>query len=347
MAATIRDVAREAGVSVATVSRVLNDSGPVSDAARERVEAAANALRYTPHGAARSLSTRRTTNLGVILPDLYGEFFSQVIRGLDTTTRQAGYHLLLSGSHADEVELSAALRAMRARVDGLIVMSPEIDPEELLQAVPPGSPAVLVNSAPADGRFDSLNVDNRGGAGAMVRHFVELGHERIGLISGDLSNHDARERRSGYRQALEAAGLEWRPEWEVEADFTKSGGYDAARRLVGLEDRPTAVFAANDSMAVGALAGFQEEGVSVPGDVAVGGFDDIPIARYVTPSLTSVHVDLFRLGARAVELMLAALEREPGEAPRHEVVRTALVVRRSCGASESRPATERGRKGEC
>jgi LacI family transcriptional regulator len=337
VAATIRDVAREAGVSVATVSRVLNESGPVSDSARERVQEAAAALQYTPHGAARSLSTRRTTNLGVILPDLYGEFFSQVIRGLDTTTRQAGYHLLLSGSHADEAELSAALRAMRARVDGLILMSPEIPAELLAREVPPGTPAVLVNSACAADRFDTLTVDNIGGARAMVEHFVGFGHERIGLIGGDRSNHDARERLEGYREALREAGLEWREEWEQEADFTKSGGYEAALKLAALGERPTAVFAANDSMAVGALAGFQELGLRVPEDVAVGGFDDIPIARYVRPSLTSVHVDLFGLGERAVRLLLAALERGPEEAPRHEVVQTTLVIRRSCGAPATRP----------
>lgn len=332
MAATIRDVARQAGVSVATVSRVLNDSGPVSRSARERVEEAAAALQYTPHGAARSLSTRRTTNLGVILPDLYGEFFSQVIRGMDTATRQAGYHLLLSGSHADEAEVSAALRAMRARVDGLILMSPEIPSEEICRVVPPGSPAVLVNSAVADDRFDTLNVDNRGGARAMVRHLAELGHGRIALIGGNESNHDARERRAGYREALREAGVEWREEWEVPSDFTKSGGYAAAQRLAALEYRPTAVFAANDSMAVGAMSAFQELGLRVPEDVAIGGFDDVPIARYVTPPLTSVRVDLAGLGARAVALLLAALKRDGSEASQHELAETTLVIRRSCGA---------------
>lgn len=331
MAATIRDVAREAGVSVATVSRVLNDSGPVRDSTRERVEEAVTSLQYTPHGAARSLSTRRSTNLGVILPDLYGEFFSQVIRGMDRATRRAGYHLLLSSSHADRDEVSAALRAMRARVDGLVVMSPDLPPEELERVVPPGSPVVLVNSPHAAARFNSLNVDNRGGVRRVVRHLAGLGHERIALIGGDPSNHDAWERRQGYRDGLEECGLEWRAAWELSSDFTKSGGHAAARRLVRTKVRPTSVFAANDSMAVGALSAFQEAGLRVPEDVAVVGFDDVPIARYVTPPLSTVHVNLMEMGERAVELLLDAVREGDAHEPRHEVVETELVVRRSCG----------------
>jgi LacI family transcriptional regulator len=331
VAATIRDVAQKAGVSVATVSRVLNDSGPVSETTRERVEEAVMELQYTPHGAARSLSTRRTTNLGVILPDLYGEFFSQVIRGMDRATRLAGYHLLLSSSHADQDEVSAALRVMRARVDGLIVMSPDLSPEELTRVVPPGSPVVLVNSPGVSDQFDTLNVDNRGGVRRVVRHLAELGHRRIGLIGGAPSNFDAWERRQGYREGLKEMGLDWRAEWEVTSDFTKSGGHAGGRFLSRVKERPTAVFAANDSMAVGALSAFQEAGLRVPEDMALVGFDDVPISRYVTPPLSTVHVDLTQLGERAVELLLGALREGKDHEPRHEVVDTLLVVRRSCG----------------
>jgi LacI family transcriptional regulator len=331
--ATIRDVAREAGVSVATVSRVLNGSGPVSDATRERVRSVAATLRYTPHFGARSLSSRRTQSVGVILPDLYGEFFSEVIRGMDGATRAAGYHLLLSGYHADDAQVTAALRAMRGRVDGLVLMSPDILPDELQWMVVPGSPVVLVNSGATDGRFDTLDVDNGGGAYAAVHHLASLGHSRIGLIGGEPLNHDACARRKGYRAALETAGLPWRAEWEVDSDFTKSGGYAAAGSLARLlHERPTAVFAANDSMAVGAMSAFHEAGIRVPQDVAVVGFDDIPMARYVTPTLSTVRVDLTRLGHRSIDLLLAALRDGAGHEPRHDVVETSLVIRRSCGS---------------
>ncbi|MFW6205662.1 MAG: LacI family DNA-binding transcriptional regulator [Gemmatimonadota bacterium] len=327
---TIRDVARQAGVSVATVSRVLNNSGPVSSSTRRRVEAVAEALDYVPHGGARSLITRRTTNLGVILPDLYGEFFSELIRGMDRATRAAGYHLLLSGSHAADVELAAALRAMRGRVDGLILMSPEITPAELVELIPRGLPVVLINTEVGkNGRFDTLNVDNRGGAYAAVQHLVSAGHSRIALINGRLANHDARERRLGYRRALEEAGLESASELELESDFTKAGGQRAARALLELEPRPTAVFAANDSMAVGALSAFREAGLRVPDEMAVVGFDDIPIAEYVTPPLSTVKVDLLRFGERAVELVVDSLTDPSGREPRDEIVETQLVIRRS------------------
>lgn len=333
MAVTIRDVARQAGVSVATVSRVLNSSGPVSPATRERVEAVAEELEYVPHGGARSLITRRTTNLGVVLPDLYGEFFSQLIRGMDQATRAAGYHLLLSGSHADGAELAAALRAMRGRVDGLILMSPDITPKELVKVVPTGLPVVLINTEVGENRrFDTLNVDNRGGAYAAVRHLVSMGRRRIGLIGGNPSNHDARERRAGYRQALADAGLEADRGLEVESDFTKAGGQRGARALLAVDGRPTAVFAANDSMAVGALSAFREAGLRVPEDMALAGFDDVPIAQYVVPPLTSVHVDLLRFGERAVETVVGALLDPSSHEPRHEVVETRLVIRRSSEA---------------
>lgn len=330
MAVTIRDVARQAGVSVATVSRVLNRSGPVSAATRARVEEVAERLEYVPHGGARSLITRRTSNLGVILPDLYGEFFSQLIRGMDQAARRAGYHLLLSGSHADETEVAAGLRAMRGRVDGLVVMSPDITSSELVRVVPTGLPVVLVNSAVRDGRrFDTLNVDNHAGSYAAVRHLASLGRERIALIGGNPCNRDAQERRSGYRAALADAGLRAYAELELASNFTKSGGHASGLRLLELRERPTAVFAANDSMAVGALSAFRESGIRVPEDVALVGFDDVPIARYVSPPLSSVHVDLERFGERAVELLVESLKDPTGHVPRHEVVGTRLVIRGS------------------
>jgi LacI family transcriptional regulator len=330
LAVTIRDVARQAGVSVATVSRVLNGSGPVSAATRERVEEVAEELRYVPHGGARSLITRRTSNLGVILPDLYGEFFSELIRGMDQATRAASHHLLLSGSHADNTELAVALRAMRGRVDALILMSPDITPAELLGVIPADIPVVLMNAGVQDGtRFDTLNVDNLGGARAAVRHLASTGRQRIALIGGNPSNHDAQQRRSGYRSVLSEMGVAWDAELEVESDFTKSGGHAAALKLLALEPRPAAVFAANDSMAVGALRAFREAGLRIPDDVAVVGFDDVPIARYVTPPLSSVRVDLLEFGRRAVNLAVEALKDPSSHEPRHEVVETTLVIRRS------------------
>jgi LacI family transcriptional regulator len=333
VAATIRDVAKQAGVSVATVSRVMNNSGPVSAGTRERVEQVAEALRYSPHPGAQGLIMRRTRNLGVILPDLYGEFFSEVIRGMDQATQRAGYNLLVSSSHDDRSEIDAAVRAMRGRVDGLVLMTPETGVGSVEEVIQPSLPVVLMNAPASSARAHTLNVDSYGGSYAMVRHLVSGGHERVALIGGDPQNHDARERRRGYAAALRDAGLEARPEWQVRADFRKSGGWEAARVLMSRPGlRPTAIFAANDAMAVGALSSLQELGLAVPRDVAVAGFDDIPLARYLSPALTSVHVDNSGLGARAVELLLESVDGGSGD-PIHEVLPTTLVIRRSCGVA--------------
>ncbi len=339
LGATIREVARSAGVSVATVSRVLNGKGPVTEATSRRVHTAAERLRYVPHGGARSLITRRTNAIGVLLPDLFGEFFSEAIRGIDRAARSAGYQLLVSGSHGDGGEAKAALRAMRGRVDGLVVMSPNVDGPTLSANLPEGWPVMLLNCAVDGAAFDSINVDNAGGAAAMVRHLAAQGHRRIAHVSGPADNWDAQERLRGYRNAVREAGGETARALEVPGDFTEEAGYRAARVVVGMRPRPTAIFAANDAMAIGLLSAFQEMGVRVPHDVAVGGFDDIPIGRFVTPALSSVSVSIADLGARAMARLLAALEDGRRHVPRHETLPTRLVVRRSSGSRPPKPPT--------
>ncbi len=335
-AVTIRDVAREAGVSVATVSRVLNDSGPVREATRERVLGVATSLRYVPNQAARSLITRETLTIGVLLPDLYGEFFSEVIRGIDLGVQRERYHLLLSGSHDDWEEISAALRAMHRRVDGLVIMSPDLDAAAVQSTVPSDLPVVLLNCAASGRDIPAINIDNRGGARAMVEHLLSLGRRRIAFVCGPARNHDAAERLAGYREALAAAGLASQAR-ELPGDFNELGGYRALRELLEAGEGPgvDAVFAANDSMAVGVLSALREAGVRVPEEVGVAGFDDIPIARYLSPPLTSVHVPIAELGLRAVSALLRAVRGGPRDASgeaRQELLATQLVIRRSCGS---------------
>jgi len=322
-----------ADVSVATVSRVLNDSGPVSEEARQRIERVASRLRYAPNGAARSLITRRTHTIGVLLPDLYGEFFSEVIRGIDLVAQRSGYHMLVSSSHSEQQALEAALGAMRGRVDGLIVMSPDLDQRTLRSSLAACPAVVLLNCAARTADFDAIKIDNVGGAAAMTRHLLGMGHRRIAFISGAAGNVDAEERRRGYRSAMRAAKAERDPLLEIDGDFTESGGYRAAKALLGLEDRPTAVFAANDSMAIGALSALREAGVSVPEAIAVTGFDDIPIAQYTSPPLTSVHVPILDLGERATERLVESLSTTRRRRRSCETLATTLVVRQSCGSA--------------
>jgi LacI family transcriptional regulator len=329
MATTIKDVAREAGVSVATVSRVMNGHAAVTPETRERIQRIAAELRFTPSSAARSLITRRTHTVGALLPDLHGEFFSELIRGIDLAARARGLHLLVSSSHDNAAEAAAALRAMHGRVDGLLVMSPHVDAGFLGGNLPPGLPAVLMNTGVDDAEHTALRVDNYGGAQAMMRHLVSVGHRRIAFISGPRHNHEAQERLRGYRSAM-AELLPGTPEMVLQGDFTDTSGERAGQEILAMAQRPSAVFAANDMTALGCLASLNRAGLEVPRDIALAGFDDIPICRYVRPALTTVRVPIVELGALALAELATAIEAPPGRAPAAaRTLRAELVVRQS------------------
>jgi LacI family transcriptional regulator len=321
------------------VSRVCNDSPLVKEGTCQHVGEVAARLGYSPHGAARSLITSRTSTIGVLLPDLYGEFFSEVIRGIDQTAQHHGYHLLVSSSHDGRLALEAALRSMRGRVDGLIVMWPEMDADIAVRNLPAGFPVVLLNSPASADLFDVIMIANFDGARAMVCHLLDLGHKRIAIIKGAEGNVDAAERLRGYRAALAEAGVMALPELEVAGDFNEESGFRATGELMLCKARPSAIFAANDAMAIGALSALRQAGLRVPEDVALAGFDDIPMARYLDPALSSVHVDISALGARAALRLLAAIRDKDGHQHRAETLPTTLVLRRSCGAAvpASRP----------
>ncbi len=330
-AVTIHDVAARAGVSVATVSRVINRKALVKEETSHRVLAVARSMKYVPNVAARSLSIRRSHTIGVVLPDVHGDFFSEVIRGIDSAARKASFHILVSGSHSDRNEMLEVLDAMHGRVDALIVMAPDVSVAALNQQLPSNLPLILLNSTAAD--RDTLTIDNYGGAAAMMEHLHALGHRRIAFIKGPHANADARERLRGYRTfARRNASMQMR---ELEGDFTEHSGYDAVRSALadlGAGRMPQAIFAANDSMAVGAMSALAEAGLTVPGDVAISGFDDIPIARFVAPPLTTIRVDIEELGRRAFETVFSAIGQPVRRRPVRERLPTTLIVRKSCGA---------------
>jgi len=330
--ATIRDVAREAGVSIATVSRVFNQTSLVTEPTAQHVRAVAARMDYWPNSAARSLITHRTHAIGVLLPDLYGEFFSEVIRGIDLAARREKYQVLVSSSRADAETIVTTVRALRGRIDGLIVMAPDADATVAIRDFSTRFPVVLLNPGDLLVECGAISIANFDGAYAAVQHLASLGHHRIATLVGPQGNLDAEERRRGYRKALAAAGLEWSPELEIQGDFSESAGFHAAAELMQLRPRPTAVFAANDYMAIGLMGALRDEGIGVPDEVAVAGFDDIAIAQYLHPPLTTVRVDACRLGERALQhLMPYVRARRPAVAHR-ETLPTSLVVRASCGA---------------
>ena len=332
MSVTIKDVAKEAHVSVASVSRVLNGRENVNEETRKRILAAVRRLRYIPNGAARSLITRRTQTLGALLPDLYGEFFSELIRGIDIAARAKGLHLLVSSSHGNADEAAVALRAMRGKVDGLLVMSPYADADFLERNLLPDVPTVLINTPHAPEDCTTLSVDNRAGAYAVVEHLAGLGHRRIAFIAGPEDNHDAHSRREGYVQAMHAL-LPDQPVQILKGEFTDSSGYRAGLELVKMSPRPDAVFAANDMTAIGCLSALLEAGVRVPEDIALAGFDDIPLARYITPTLTTVRVHIAELGEKAIQHLTKMIENPEAGQRDHRVLHAELVPRASSGSS--------------
>ena len=321
--ATIRDVARRAEVSVASASRALNGLTNVRAETRERIVAAANELGYVPHAGARSLSLARAHAIGVVLPDLHGEFFSECVRGMDREASRRGYLLLLSNMHDDSDQAAVALRAMRGRVDGLLVMAPHIGAEALARTLPRALPAVLINCPGEIESRPSIRFDNKAGADAMVRHLVDNGYRNIVHVSGPEGNSDAAERAEGYREAMRRHAPEIEPRI-IAGDFSEEAGEAAARTILADGMPCDAVFAANDMMAIGCLHALRAAGKVVPGDIAVAGFDDVPLARYL--ALTTVRVRIAEIGARAVIRLIDLLDGRDSQCA-GEVHTPELVVR--------------------
>ena len=331
MAVTVKDVAREAQVSVATVSRVINGHSNVTEHTRARIIAIADRLRYVPDSAARGLATGLTHTVGVLLPDLHGEFFSEIIRGIDNAARQRGLQLLLSGMHGSADEAGRAVRALRGRIDGLLIMSPYADGAFLEAHSSEDTPTVLMNSPVRGQSHSAFCVDNRGGARAMVQHLLDCGHRRIAFIGGPENNFDAAERLTGFREALAEMNTGALATF-VQGDFSEGSGYAAGQTLAALESRPDAVFAANDMMALGCLISFRERGIKVPEDIALAGFDDIPVARFVAPPLTTVRVCMAELGERALARLADAIAAPRSSPASTETLAADLVIRASSGA---------------
>lgn len=299
---TIRDVARLAQVSIASVSRALNNLDSVAEGTRLKVERAARELGYVPHAGARSLSLARTRAVGVVLPDVHGEFFSEVMRGMDREASARGYVLLLSNMHGGSDRPEGVLRAMRGRVDGLVVMAPHLDANEVEGALPPHLPAVLLNAHGNVRSHSSFRIDNAHGVGAILDHLRSIGRKHIAHISGPDDNVDAQERRDAFNSAMLGERAVVLP-----GDYSEESGAAAVHKLIANSVRFDAIFAANDMMAIGAIEALRAASIEVPEMVAVAGFDDVPLARHL--GLTTARVRIDELGANAIARLIDVIER--------------------------------------
>jgi len=330
MGVTIRDVARRAGVSISTVSRVLNDTCSVREDKRDAVLRASRALGYTPNPVARSLLGKKTGGLGVLLPYVSGEFFAELLDGLDAAAQDRERFLVVSTSHRHSHEFSAAIQAMDKRVDGLLIMAPELDAHDVEPIIQESGPVCFINTYVEGVNADVFNFDNYGGAYALTQHLIEEGHRRIALIKGAPGAGDARERARGYRAAMADAGVADTSALEFEGDYTQAAGFAATEAILSTKPRPTAIVAANDYCAAGVLSALAGARVSVPDEMAVTGFDDVPSARYTVPPLTTVRTPIRDIGYRSISRLVARLEGRIGhDAFENEVAPVELVVRGS------------------
>jgi len=324
---TIEDVAQAAGVSRQTVSRATNNSGEISPQTRERVLRLAAEMGYRPSGIARSLATQRTHNLGLVVPDNANPFFSEVARGAEQVAHMAGYNVFLCNSDEDgERELAVLASLEEKRVDGVVLCSPRLDDDKLGALVMRHPTAVLVNRR-LDG-VAAVLVDDEVGGRMATEHLLQAGHRAVGFLAGPSTSHSGRRRGEGYRAALAAAGLPQDPDWVRPCSPTVEGGQKIARELLAAHSELTALFCYNDLVAVGTLQACADLGRRVPQDLAVVGFDDIPLAALVTPPLTTCRVPLQTLGERAMQLLLDRIENRPSECT-EVILRPELVVRAS------------------
>lgn len=329
MRPTIYTVAEKAGVSIATVSRVLNESPNVRETTRRKVRRAIDELGYQPSASARGLASSTTRTLALIFPRLSGPFFSELIRGAEAEAYRYHYHLLIYGSRDDD-EDEELLQTLATKADGLILAGACACRSFVEGMAEAGLPIVLLGRKAEGFALDSIRPDNAGGAERAVAHLAEHGYERIGLIGGPPGQTHADDREAGYRSALLSHGLPWDPEMIVRGNYEETSGYEAMLALLALSSRPRAVFAANDQMAIGALAAARVFGLRVPEDVALVGFDDIEAARYLLPALTTVRQDIYEQGELAVQLLLSRMA-DPETPARTRLIPTPLVIRRSCG----------------
>ncbi|HRE29346.1 MAG TPA: LacI family DNA-binding transcriptional regulator [Anaerolineales bacterium] len=327
-------VAKAAGVSRSTVSRVINDDPNVNAATRERVWSAIHTLDYQPNRVARGLASGRTQVLGLVIPQgvatLFSDpYFAILIQGISTACSRLDYSVMLWLAEPDHERRTIHQVLHGGLIDGVIVSSMLADDPIIAALVERRMPCVLVGRHPDHPEISTVDTDNLSGARAAVTHLLRLGRRRVATITGPQNMIAGADRCAGYSLALRDAGFSADPALIVESDFTEAGGYRAMQQL--LPHHPDAVFAASDLMALGALRALQHGGLRVPEDVAVIGFDDIAAAALADPPLTSVRQSIQQLGHSAVELLLTQLDGSRITGPEHRVFPPTLVVRRSCG----------------
>ncbi len=336
--ATIKDVAMKAGVSPSTVSRVISNHPRISEETKRKVRQAMEELGYHPNAVARSLVKRSADAIGVLIPSTTEEFFmnpffSEALRGISDVARREGFDLLLATSDSGKEDVKSLTRMIYGkRVDGVLLLSSRMhDPlMQVLQEHP--FPATLLGRPEEQTSMAWVNNDNVEACYRATRHLIQLGHKRIGFIFGDESLLVTRDRLEGYRKALEEADIPLDKRLLFSSPFLEQGGYLGAMRFMALSNRPTAVVAADDLFAFGAMRAAGELGYRIPDDLAIVGFNNVRLAEISNPPLTSMDVHIYELGTTIAELLVAQIRNEE-QTGQSIIIPTELVVRQSCGGT--------------
>lgn len=340
MPRTIKEVAQRAGVAQSTVSLVINKRKNVSPATREKVLRAIKELDYHPRRSARVLATRKTGNIGFILSDKHfyqaEPFYTRIFLGTEFEARKYFYYILLTTVGEEFNPRKFIPRFLvENNVDG-VILTGKLSDSLIYYIAHLGIPIVLIDYLPKNGRFSSVLIDNLHGAYEAVVHLIRLGHRRIGFIGGSIDHPSIRDRLRGYEQALDESGIPGSGNLVAkdQPDSSAADGYRATKRLLGLSSPPTAIFATNDTMAMGTIKAARESGLQVPADLAVVGFDDIEVASHTDPPLTTMRVPKEEMGALAVRKMVEKIE-SGGKLSDKTLIAAELVIRGSCGAKKT------------
>ncbi len=329
---TIKDVARLARVSTATVSAVINESSFVSAPLKARVIEAIAHLAYAPSGVARSLRTQATHLIGLIMADITNPFFAELVRAVGSAAQARGYSVLLCETDHDATKEIAALQLLGAhRVDGVILApTGPVD----IYAAPPMSdfakPLVIVDRVIPDAPFDTVSINNHRAAFELTRHLLSLGHTRVAIVAGAAHLSNSTDRLAGFRNALAVDGLDVDPAGIIYADFREDRARELCRALLAREDRPTALFVSNNQMLIGAMQALADLGLSCPQDVSVVGIDDFPWAGVFTPKLTTQRQPIASLAEHAIRILHARMQGQLPLAPERVVLVAELIIRESC-----------------
>lgn len=329
---TIKEIAERAKVSTATVSRALNNDKRVKASTKALVVSIAREYNYRPNILARNFVRRKSNIIGLIMPDIVDEFFTEIIKGVELVAHSGGYFTLVASTHSREGSLLETLAAFthRRMVDGLILLTTSLTPAIKKGLSESGIPVVVIGENPDLRETDVIGIDNFQGAYSLVKHLIsKKGYTRIAHIAGPPENADAVQRKQGYLQAHKDLGIQINPRWIVDGAFTIESGESAFRRLMSLIEKPQVIFAANDMMAIGCYEGAASFDLSVPGDVGIAGFDDIFVSRFLTPRLTTVAVPVKEVGKTAATMLLERMNSETVIPSRQITISTGMVLGQS------------------